>query len=88
MVSVKSNFENKYGSDLSCTLCNFFEESQEHLLSFPELIPQSDIKHMDIFGSLDEQIEVAKHWNKVMLERRIKLKERETSLCREATRND
>ena len=41
---VKSNFKNKYGSDLSCTLCENSEESQEPLMLCPELIPHSDVK--------------------------------------------
>ena len=82
MVPVKSNFKKKYGNDLSCMLCDKFEESQQHLLACPELLPQSDVNYMDLFGSLEEQIKAAKHWSNVMMERRIKLKMKESSLQR------
>jgi hypothetical protein len=82
MAPVKTNFKNKYGDNLSCLLCEKSEESQQHLLVCPELLPQSDVKYMDLFGSLDEQVKAAKHWSKVMLERRIKLKMKESSLQR------
>ena len=82
MAPVKTNFKNKYGDNLSCLLCEKSEESQQHLLVCPELLPQSDVKYMDLFGSLDEQVKAAKHWSKVMLERRIKLKIKESSLQR------
>ena len=83
MVEVRTNYKNKYGDNLNCTLCQSqSEESQEHLLVCPGLaeIPVNpSVKYQDIFGNLDGQVEAVKHWTKLMSLRRIKLKEQEIS---------
>ena len=83
MVEVRTNYKNKYGDNLNCTLCQSqSEESQEHLLVCPGLaeIPVNpSVKYQNIFGNLDGQVEAVKHWTKLMSLRRIKLKEQEIS---------
>ena len=84
MIPVKINYRNKHGEDLLCSLCQTHaEESQEHLLVCPGILEQSErnyeVNYLDIFGSLDDQVRAVKYWNKVMLIRTIKLKEKETS---------
>ena len=83
MVEVRTNYKNKHGDNLNCTLCQSqSEESQEHLLVCPGLaeIPVNpSVKYQNIFGNLDGQVEAVKHWTKLMSLRRIKLKEQEIS---------
>jgi hypothetical protein len=74
MTPNKTNFQNKYKNNLSCTLCKDInsEESLPHLLqcpflsSDPQLVP--DIKFIrceDIFGSLENQVRAVKVWVKI-----------------------
>ena len=83
MVTVRTNYKMKYGTNLSCTLCTTnTEDSQEHLLDCPGLynVPRnSSVKHADIFDHLDKKIEAVKYFSKLIKERRIKLKEMELS---------
>ena len=83
MVTVRTNYKMKYGTNLSCTLCTpNTEDSQEHLLDCPGLynVPRnSSVKHADIFDHLDKKIEAVKYFSKLIKERRIKLKEMELS---------
>ena len=78
MVMAKCNYRNKYGDNLSCSLCQrLSQESKEHLLLCPGILEYSDI-----FGTLDEQVRAAHYWTKIMQIRTIKLKENEISLLR------
>ena len=84
MFQVKCNFRNGNLNDLMCSYCHTnSEETQEHQLVCsgilePELRNEK-VKYSDIFGSLDEQVEAAKHWMKIKQIRTIKEKERESS---------
>ena len=87
MVMVKCNYRNKYGDNLSCSLCQTLsQESQEHLLVCPGILEEEErckeVQYLDIFGTLDEQVRAAHYWTKIMQIRTIKLKENEISLLR------
>ena len=84
MVFVKCNYRNKYQGNLQCCLCDFqSEDSQEHLLVCPPLLKEIDIdvtvEYMDIFGSIEKQINAARYFFKIMSVRKLKLKETEIS---------
>jgi hypothetical protein len=84
MFQVKCNFRNGNLNNLMCSYCHTnSEETQEHQLVCsgilePELRNEK-VKYSDIFGSIDEQVEAAKHWMKIKQIRTIKEKERESS---------
>ena len=87
MVMVKCNYRNKYGDNLSCSLCQTLsQESQEHLLVCPGILEEEErckeVQYLDIFGTLDEQVRAAHYWTKIMQIRTIKLKVNEISLLR------
>ena len=79
MVDVRTNYRTKYGTNLSCSLCQIqAEESQEHLLTctgLSEIPKNSSIKYEDIFDNLEKKVEAVKHWSKLITLRKIKLKE-------------
>ena len=84
MFRVKCNFRNGNLNDLMCSYCHTnSEETQEHQLvcsGIPEPeLRNEKVKYSAIFGSLDEQVEAAKHWMKIKQIRTIKEKERESS---------
>ena len=83
MIEVKCNFKSKHGEDLLCSLCQTnSEESQEHVLICPALVPHhaaTTVQYKDIFDSLEKQIVAVKHWSKLMSIRKIKIKEQEIS---------
>ena len=76
-----TNYRRKYGSNLSCSLCDVqADESQEHLLICPGLneVPRNpSVKYQDIFDNLDKKIEAVKYFSKLIKLRKIKLKEQE-----------
>ena len=61
MVMVKCNYRNKYGDNLSCSLCQTL--SQEFLLVCPGILEEEErckeVQYLDIFGTLDEQVRAA-----------------------------
>ena len=84
MVFVKCNYRSQYQDNLQCCLCDSqSEDSQEHLLECPSLLNEVDVdisvEYMDIFGPLAKQINAAKYISKIILARKLKLKETEIS---------
>ena len=76
MYSVKTNFKNKYGQDLSCSLCKVEIDSQEHLLTCkviehlaPEIELRKQIHYGHLFGSSSEVVQVSKLLSKLCKER-------------------
>jgi hypothetical protein len=83
MIEVKKNFSSKYGDKLQCSLCGKHVEDQESLLMCPEIISEVDtssINYLDIYGSLEKQIEAIKTWKQVLKVRNSKLKNRSLNL--------
>ena len=65
----KANFRNKFQSDLSCTDCHD-TDTQEHLLDCSiQHNGRTDIKHSDIFGTLEEQTKIIKVLRNIDLNR-------------------
>ena len=78
---IKTNFRNKFGSDLTCRLCesDFEEESQSHQLTCQSIIMECQelrsnqtVTYKDFFGNIDAQI-AATHLFKKVLDVREKL---------------
>ena len=85
MVTVWSNYKNKYKGNISCTLCDKgLEESQEHLLQCPALLEKvevdSSIKYMDIFDSLNKQVKAVKYLSEILKIRNSQLKKQENAM--------
>ena len=67
MVPVKGNFSSQYKSNSLCKFgCNV-KENQEHLLECKVIIDKledkfllTDIEHQDLFGTIENQIEIIK----------------------------
>ena len=57
----KSNFRNKFASNLNCSVCNS-EDTQQHLLacSIASDIDTENVEHDDIFGTVDKQIRIVR----------------------------
>ena len=55
----KSNFKNKFAADLACSSCHS-EDTQQHLLSCSIVsdIDLKNVRHDDIFGSVEKQIQI------------------------------
>ena len=71
----KANYPYKFGDNLSCQLCNQ-EDEQRHLLKcLPTTsgINLSDIKYENLFGTAEEQINIAKVFKKVTEKRKLLL---------------
>ena len=72
-LKVKSNFRNGNQENMFCDLCNLFRCTQEHPLSCPVLtqkcriLDTAEIKHSNIYGSVDQQLTYTKiyseFWN-------------------------
>ena len=66
MTNVKSNFKNMYPNGLGCNYCNEnIDQTQEHLLQCSTIISKCedlfdniDIEHDDIYGNIQQQLEV------------------------------
>ena len=78
---IKTNFRNKFGSDLTCRLCesDSEEESQSHQLTCQSMIRECDelrmnqtVTYKDFFGNIDAQV-AATHLFKKVLDIREKL---------------
>ena len=54
----KANYKNKFHADLKCIDCGQLD-TQEHIFDC-SLLSISDVKHSDIFGTLEEQCKAAK----------------------------
>ena len=78
MLSVKDNFKNEYGNDLSCTLkCGQYED-QRHLLDCDVIIRKCDalyndtsVNYEDIFGTGTKQLEAVQLFTKVLETRKL-----------------
>ena len=73
MIKVKRNFSNQFGQNLSCTLGCRFEESQNHLLKCEYILNKMDDKdvltdceYSDLFGNIEEQVEIAKIFSEIL----------------------
>ena len=82
-LDVRKNFGNQF-NDTLCRICNLFSETQSHLVQCPVIAlklkllclgPQIDEKH--VFGSVDEQLKVAKVYCKILDLRKEILDERD-----------
>ena len=79
---VKSNFENKYKNNENGLLCNQnVKESECHLLQCTGIVcdPNVDVenvKYLDIYGNLGEQIRAVKTWKRIFKLRSWKLENR------------
>ena len=75
MVDLKSNFSNKYGTDIACRLCQVQVECQEHILKCEVLKAKIEIPpqvvYEDIFKNVDKQLEAVKVFKKLLREREI-----------------
>ena len=61
---IRENFHRQYYGDLNCPLCHSYVDSQEHALKCSVLMKHIDIdptvKYEHIYGTIEEQIPVAK----------------------------
>ena len=78
MVNVKNNFKNAYTDNLWCKTCKLFIETQEHILNcsiikthMKNKFASHDIQYENIFGTLDEQENIAKHYTKLLEARQM-----------------
>ena len=75
MVDLKSNFSNKYGTDIACRLCQVQVECQEHILKCEALKAKVEIAphvvYEDIFKNVDKQLEAVQVFKKLLREREI-----------------
>ena len=75
MVDLKSNFSNKYGTDIACRLCQVQVECQEHILKCEALKVKVEIAphivYEDIFKNVDKQLEAVQVFKKLLREREI-----------------
>ena len=71
----KANYPYKFGDNLSCQLCNQKDEQQHLLKCLPTTsgINLSDIKYENLFGTAEEQINIAKVFKKVTQKRKLLL---------------
>ena len=84
-LSVKMNFENMH-SNLYCSTCKLFPETQAHLLQCPEIVKEMKtivqdncrLNEDDIYANLDKQIKITKIYTEI-LEIREKLMSKEDS---------
>ena len=61
---IKTNFHTQYSDNLDCNLCGLFLDTQEHCMMCPKILNNIDIqkehiKYEHIFGTIEEQKEVA-----------------------------
>ena len=61
---IKTNFHTQYSDNLDCNLCGLFLDTQEHCMVCPKILNNIDIqkehiKYEHIFGTIEEQKEVA-----------------------------
>ena len=75
MYQVKSSFKKQYGDNLMCDLCKINEDTQEHLLKckvlqhfIPEILEKT-YQYDDLFGDVDDIIEISKILYKITKER-------------------
>ena len=67
------NFENMH-TNLYCSTCKLFPETQAHLLQCPEIVKElktvvqgnSRINEDDIYASLDKQVKIAKIYREIL----------------------
>ena len=71
----KTNYKNKYGSDLSCFVCKA-EDSQQHLLQceLASDVNTEGLEYSDIFSSIDKQVKIVKALKKITSTRNALLK--------------
>ena len=76
----KNNFHRQYIGNLSCLMCNTEIDSQEHIIKCKELKKHMDTNHTirydQLYGSLEEQIEVTKLYSSLLEVREQILEER------------
>ena len=82
-LDVRKNFGNQF-NDTLCRICNLFSETQSHLLQCPIIAPKlkllclgPQIDEKYVFGSVDEQLKVAKVYCKILDLRKEILDERD-----------
>lgn len=79
MFPVKSNFKNKHGNNLSCVLCKIELCDQAHQMSchilqhFVPVLRSRNVDYNDVFGSVDEQLEIVRIFSEVRNQREILL---------------
>ena len=81
MFDCKANFKYKYQQNLECSIC-YRIDNQQHLLNCERTIvgiDLDDVKYSDIFGSISQQIKVAKIMKKVITKRKQLLQETSTN---------
>ena len=81
MYDCKANFKYKYQQNLECSIC-YRIDNQQHLLNCERTIvgiDLDDVKYSDIFGSISQQIKVAKIMKKVITKRKQLLQETSTN---------
>ena len=72
-LNVKMNFENMH-TNLYCSTCKLFPETQSHLLQCPEIVKElktvvqgnSRINEDDIYANLDKQVKIAKIYREIL----------------------
>ena len=71
----KTNYKNKYGSDLSCFVCKA-EDSQQHLLQceLASDVNTEGLEYSDIFSSIDKQVKIVKALKNITSTRNALLK--------------
>ena len=82
LIDVKINYRKKYKDNLQCRLCNSSEESQPHLVVFPELMIDDKLREAfenycydDIFSNDEKkQTHLIRSWKILLNNWRIKLK--------------
>ena len=79
---IKDNFHTYYKSNLQCVLCNDALDTQEHCMSCPILLDKVDtpikvVKYNFIYGTPDQQKEIASYYQKLLEVRNNLLEEEE-----------
>ena len=82
-LNVRKNFGNRF-SDTLCEVCHLFPETQAHLLQCPVITPKlkmvsvgSELNVESVYGSVDEQLKIAKVYCKILEIRKEILREAE-----------
>ena len=69
---LKMNFPKMY-ADTLCSTCKLFPESQSHILQCPAIVPKLNLltvqpcklNEVSIYGSVDEQLKIAKIYSRI-----------------------
>ena len=74
--NLKSNYKTLYDNDMSCRICLGENSTEDEVHTFEqcyELIEHnvSEIKFIQIFGSLEEQIHAIKYFTKIIVKRNL-----------------